>query len=200
MTIAVIMLVAGITIPAIERVRMAASSTKCQTNLRQIGAASLLYSRDHDNITPPLGAPFYRALWPYLYGDAQINQIVVSGSELPGAPIAGSVFECPLAHLDKAPYITAFRSYGANQLLVPGADQKDTLGVDITLVTDPSRGALFGDVHSSSALRPTTVNGRHGGLMNVVFVDGHVAPVELTEAITTNSAWNDNPFWIGTRR
>lgn len=151
-------------------------------------------------MTPPLGVEFYRALWPYLYSDQQLDLLSVTGTGLPGEPIAGSVFECPAASQDQSPYVTIKRSYGANSQLVPGAENKNTEGVDVTMVTEPTQAVLFGDVRNSSALRPGTVNGRHNGVMNVVFVDGHTAAIEVTDELTDTPTWNTDPFWIGIRR
>ena len=49
--IAVIGVLAGILIPVTSAVRNKARSTSCLSNMRQVGAASLLYLNDHKN--PP---------------------------------------------------------------------------------------------------------------------------------------------------
>ncbi|AHF89369.1 type II secretion protein [Opitutaceae bacterium TAV5] len=201
--IAIIGILAAIIIPTVGKVRDTARSAQCLGNLRQIGAAARLYIEDNKGMTPPLGYLFYKKLWPYAYNPEQVDSINVTGAELPGAPIAGTIFECPKAHADSAPDITTIRSYGVNDQLAPGASStKNTEGININLVTTPSLAAFFGDVKNSSALHPNpnTCNGRHNDKMNVVFVDGHAAAVTLTTEITDPGSWNTNPFWIGIQR
>lgn len=196
--IAIISILAAIIIPVVGNVRASADSTACLSNLRQLGVTVRLYSADNSGRTPPLDYSYYGALWPYLYPDKDLS---VSGNSLP-ADLEGSIFECPSAINDAAPEVTTKRSYGINAALVPStsADDKNSIGVLINQVTEPSLAALFGDVKNSSALRPSTCNARHNDLMNVVFVDGHVESIVLTEEIVNSGSLMTNPFWHGVYR
>lgn len=197
--IAIIGILAAIIVPVVGRARDSARATQCLGNLRQIGAASRLYSQENKGRTPPLSYLFYQSLWPYVY---RVDKtITISGAELP-ADLADSIFECPKAQSDSAPTVTVKRSYGINASLGPGVPvgEKNTQGVQLIRIEEPALAALLGDAKNSSGLQPTTCNPRHSARMNVVFVDGHAESVEVTAAITQTGAYNTNPFWVGVHR
>ncbi len=54
---AVIAVLASITLPAVARARSAGKSTVCASNLRQWGLATHAYTSDHDDFLPPDGSP-----------------------------------------------------------------------------------------------------------------------------------------------
>lgn len=204
--IAIIGVLAGILIPLAGRARDAAKATECISNLRQIGSTARLYSQDNGARTPPLGSNYLQALWPYNYPDKPI--VFPPDGDLP-AELAGSIFECPKANDDTAPLVTIKRSYGINTTLVPsvplkasgGVPGKETVGVRLNLIEQPAQAAYFGDVRNSSGLTPGTCNPRHASKMNVVFVDGHVSAVTLTDEIEKPvGGWITIPFWIGYSR
>jgi prepilin-type N-terminal cleavage/methylation domain-containing protein/prepilin-type processing-associated H-X9-DG protein len=71
--IAVIAILAAILIPAVSKVRDRAQATKAVSNIRQIGAAALLYANEHQGKVPGLGNDTTTngmgvagALFPYL--------------------------------------------------------------------------------------------------------------------------------------
>lgn len=196
--IAIIGILAAIIIPTVGRVRDSARSTQCLSNLRQMGSATLLYMTDNKGKLMPLDYRFNKFLWPYAYSSANADNINVVGPELP-AVLANTIFECPKASSDTS---TTKRSYGVNQLLVPGSpvDSANAKIVTYTKITEPSKGALFADVLGSSGLNAATVNARHNARMNVVFADGHASALALTAAITNPGAYVTEPFWTGLQR
>ena len=50
--IAIIALLAALTVPGVQRVRVAANRAKCATNMRHIGIATMQYIADHDGVFP----------------------------------------------------------------------------------------------------------------------------------------------------
>lgn len=196
--IAIIGILAAIIIPVVGRARDSAKATQCLGNLRQVGTAAQLYVADNKGKLMPLDYRFNVLLWPYAQGSSGASPISVSGPDLP-ASLAGSIFECPKAFEDTS---TTKRSYGVNQSLAPGSpvDSANAKIVTYSTISEPSKGALFGDVLGSSALSAATLNPRHNNRMNVVFVDGHAAAVELTATITNPGAYVTEPFWTGVRR
>ncbi|MBC8008722.1 MAG: DUF1559 domain-containing protein [Burkholderiales bacterium] len=195
--IAIIGILAAIIIPVVGRVRESARASQCLSNLRQIGTATRLYVDEHKGMAPPIDVSFYNNLWPYVSSIPLPVGFVITGPELPLAPIPGSVFECPKANDDVG--VAAKRSYAMNNSLAPGVTNKNTAGFKFSLITVPSLAALFGEAKGSSALTPANMNGRHSGKMNVVFADGHAAAVTLTTELA-NTGYNTNPFWIGIQR
>ena len=74
--IAIIAVLAGLLLPALARARDKGKSAKCQSNLRQLGLAAMMYDEDHqvypigwppaDGFNGPLFPIWYRQLQPYL--------------------------------------------------------------------------------------------------------------------------------------
>ncbi len=70
--IAIISLLMAILMPALSYVRKQASSTACQSNLRQMSLAMTLYTQDYDDMTMPMvdidkpGEYWFHQLSPYL--------------------------------------------------------------------------------------------------------------------------------------
>ena len=74
--IAIIALLAGLLLPVLARARDKGRSAKCQSNLRQLAMAAMMYDEDHqvypigwppaDGFIGPLFPIWYRQLQPYL--------------------------------------------------------------------------------------------------------------------------------------
>lgn len=64
MVIAIIALLASLTMPAIQGVRQRADSTACMSNLRQIGVAVNLYVNDHDHMFPEVETDPAHPIYP----------------------------------------------------------------------------------------------------------------------------------------
>lgn len=53
--IAIIAILAGMLLPALARSKVKANTTKCVSNLRQVGMSQLLYTSDHEEVFPYTG-------------------------------------------------------------------------------------------------------------------------------------------------
>ena len=74
--VAIIAILAGLLLPALARARDKGRAAKCQSNLRQLAMAAMMYDEDHqvypigwppaDGFNGPLFPIWYRQLQPYL--------------------------------------------------------------------------------------------------------------------------------------
>ena len=87
-TVAIVLVLAGVSIPVYLRVVQGARAAACMSNLRQIGLALNLYLGDHNQIIPKMAA-----------GRAdKTEQIPVIDNTLDGYTQNKEVFKCPADH------------------------------------------------------------------------------------------------------
>lgn len=164
--IAIIGVLAAISTVAIGNARQVARTTKCATNLRQIGSVTMLYTSEHKGMLPRLYASLWVGdLWPY--SNTARTYVAFGGNDLP-AILADTIFECPDAYLDTA---SVKRSYAANIHISPQAASSE---VNLRTVNSPPSTVMFADAMSTSSLSVTALNPRHKDKFNAVFFDGHV--------------------------
>lgn len=192
--IAIIGVLAAIVITTLGRVRKSAQNAACASNLRQIGAAALLYASDHKGMLPPVqtsGPAWPQGTWMYLI------QPYAEGKKL--ADTAGNIglcydgiFHCP-AKEDWALTGTGVTdlqrtSYGMNTFVPFGyaaVGLTDYPSMRLAVFTRPSDTMLASDFNASDYKIPNQdylyksaaglLSLRHSGKHNVVMVDGHVA-------------------------
>ena len=172
-SIAILGVLAGLLIPVTGAVRNKARAAQCLSNLRQVGAASLLYVNEHRGRLPSVS---HLRLDGLSYSWTETLQLYV------GPHFIG---RCPARpeHLAKV-------TYGWNDLLVTPAGE----GVRFGACRTPSATLMLAEIpddytaehiHFSGAARGVTPaffrsNVRvdvHGSTSNYLFVDGHVAPL-----------------------
>ncbi|MFA6959197.1 MAG: DUF1559 domain-containing protein [Opitutaceae bacterium] len=191
--IAIVGVLAAIVIATIGGVRQRAQNATCMSNLRQIGAAALLYASDHHGMLPP--AQISSEAWPMRTWMYQI-QSYAEGRKL--ADTTGNIglcydgiFHCP-AKDDWALSGTGVTdlqrtSYGMNTFAALGlsaAGLADYPSVRMAVFIRPSATMLASDYNASDYKIPnqdylyksssSLLSLRHSGRHNVVMVDGHV--------------------------
>ena len=87
--IAIIALLAGLLFPAVARVKDNADTTKCLSNLRQIGASINLYCAEHNNTLPYIETDPTNPVYPE---DAKVEPI---GEVLKPYGVTPEVLKCP---------------------------------------------------------------------------------------------------------
>jgi len=181
--VAIVALLFGVSVPVLGQMRQQSRSLVCISNLRQWGITLNLYCGDHNGYTPRRGQgvqpvwiidrpdDWFNALPPYL-NLPSYNDMVQAGQ----APQAHdkSIFVCPEAQAD--PQYTCFLSYGMNMYLSPWVRPQPHA---LQKLPDPSQLAFLADGPCGwSSTIPSSlgysVQARHNGHANVVFVDGHV--------------------------
>jgi len=181
--IAIIAILAAILFPVFARAREKARQASCQSNLKQIGLAWLMYVQDYDETltylwpTPSWSSYIHRAD-PYIK-NAQLWQC--PSNEPNGACACGY----PLGFADPN-YVHA--SYMYNMWLTIAECYADLGGKRLAAIQTPAttiwmfdgrRSILhftawaWGDGSGSRACNPSVAN-IHNGMANCLYVDGHV--------------------------
>lgn len=182
--IAIIGILAAILIPVVGTVREKARSAQCQSNLRQLHTASMLYANEHNDLFPRDGSgegTWSQRIGPYM----DIADIAAAGGS--------EMLHCPSRIDDTDSWSWWESHYGINYLLsgpwysawLYGAGRR------VTNIEMPSQVMLFQDnSHRNRAAMPWATNGRpdrvqemfvHGERTNMVFVDGHVGQMDQNE-------------------
>lgn len=217
--IAIIAILAGMLLPALNKARDVAHKSRCVSNLKQIGLAAQGYADANDSFCVP---QYYQCAgisvgrYPYILtklkyiGDR-------TGMSIEYMPPSG-VFKCPKAgllsttatgHYDPE-YPTAQwygTNYGLNSKLSYGNTSVTAVWTKISRIRNPSAIYWFGDASGTGAVmiglystsqRPRK---RHGGVnsgaANMLYVDGHVSDVTNISGVY-NTDDNKEP-WRSTK-
>jgi len=181
--IAIIGVLAGMSLSALGKARAQGQSARCVGNLHQWGLALLMYVDDHDDFIPrrgqgvnPLALINRSEDWfnclPRYFGAQAYSNLVARGMK-PRAGDGGSIFIDPSA---KDPGGTYFLPYAMNMYLSPWIRPSQHKLSDIP---KPEQLAFMADALGPYASTVPSqlgysVQARHSGRANVVFVDGRV--------------------------
>jgi prepilin-type N-terminal cleavage/methylation domain-containing protein/prepilin-type processing-associated H-X9-DG protein len=173
---AIIALLAGLLLPALNRAKTAAHSVKCKSNLRQLGLALRLYV-DDSGAYPPLNDGALR----YLPGHLDVYLQQGLHVDRRGRTNAAGVFNCP------SPGVINLSVYGANFGGV-GSDWYSGRGLGGSITVEESRRVIIRPAGESSVRVPSdmiaigdNITGyRHWGLADNMPVTGRSWPLDGT--------------------
>lgn len=185
--VSVIAILLGLLMPAVQQARAAARRATCQSNLKQWALAVQYYADIHRGLLPRRGEgqlpttfldrpdDWFNAL-PALIENQPYLTLVQKNIR----PKAGdhSIWICPEAVQDpKQPNQPTFFTYGMNMWLStwfePAQDNIDKVGPRSTMVF--MADAPGGYCSVLPAPKPYSPTARHHGIVNISFLDGHVA-------------------------
>ncbi|MBC7808827.1 MAG: prepilin-type N-terminal cleavage/methylation domain-containing protein [Akkermansiaceae bacterium] len=196
--IAVIALLAAVMMPVFAQAREKARQTNCLSNLRQIGIGWAAYSHDNDEGYCPAAYTEYGPTISIHYWCTAYRPSTTQSSANVWDPMSGILYpylrsqpvqDCPTA-ADLPPGNFPI-GYGVNMGLytfnatitefVPETDARTEVPAETILMADAARfqrtqravlrmPMIFSPAH----LMPPYVHGRHAGLANVLWLDGHV--------------------------
>jgi len=219
-TVSVVTLLAGLLLPAVLQARAVARRTACQSNLRQWALAAQMYADTHAGRLPRRGQgiqptwvidrdeDWFNALPVYM--ESPPYRELAAASKRP-RPDENSIWVCPEIeaneHLPNSE--RSFFPYGMNMALStwlsPRPDHIDRVGPKKTMVfMADGLGPYCSVLPSTQAYSPVD---RHLGMVNIAFLDGHVASFEGAEVgsgsgdpkrpdvrwFPPNSVWNGPP-------
>jgi prepilin-type processing-associated H-X9-DG protein/prepilin-type N-terminal cleavage/methylation domain-containing protein len=171
--VAIIAVLAAISMPVGRRMIEAGNEAKCMSNLRQLHAVLMLYANENNQMlpspdTPTSGIHWFRRLDPYIAHDPYIAQ-----------QDRIKLCTCPSAKTFKPDdWATA---YGMNYYLGEDKDWR-TLSIDqksrVILLADavinPAWHSAGSAIFEDGGPFNKTVDQRHSGRANFLFLDGHV--------------------------
>ena len=142
--VAIIAILAGMLLPALNSARRTAHKISCASNLKQIGTASATYRNDfNDYAMPPIlsvsswQVPGHRYSikyhWPYAFGTRYMNA-KISSTGTPVGKGAWTTFRCP-----------EDRSTSESRLSYVAAETWGSDPLKVTMVKAPSRAYMFFD-------------------------------------------------------
>ncbi len=201
--IAIIAILAGMLLPALAKARDKGRAAKCQSNLRQLGMAAMMYEDDHqvypigwppaDGITGSLFPIWYRQLQPYLGRNTNVSGqgVFICPSSLQkaqagegkGTGLREGGFWGYLAYAQNHAINGGRRDIGSRQVQDPGNTilYADTDGWDACLYPDDDLASANvcyrhsgGSEKSSGTDRGITGPKGIKRRANVVFTDTHI--------------------------
>ena len=181
--IAIIGVLAGLVMSTLGKARAQGQSARCVNNLRHWGFALQTYMDDHDGFIPRRGQgvnplaiinrpeDWFNCL-PRYFNSQPYSNLVTRGVK-PRAGDGSSIFIDPSA---KDPGGTYFLPYAMNMYLSPWIRPQPH---KLSEIPRPEQLAFMADALGPYASTVPSqlgysVQARHGGRANVVFVDGHV--------------------------
>ncbi|MFZ4782871.1 MAG: DUF1559 domain-containing protein [Armatimonadaceae bacterium] len=201
--IAIIAILAAILFPVFAQAREKARQTVCMSNLRQIGMASVMYSQDYDELVVPYRTGAFPAsgartdMIRYWWTGLAVNSQRIAGEGLLFPYMKGvAIVACP-SFQPTGVIAGTFTGYAYNyKHLSNGVPDRwqdrffdHISSISIGAIDEPARTVLLADAATlnSAGTGITTTDfldaptfhrprfhGRHNGMGNILWVDGHV--------------------------
>ncbi len=204
--IAIIAILASMLLPALQRARETAKTSKCAANLKQFGVAMFFYSDRNRDYLPAYRYNAANAFWFDSNENGPLVEVLGTGGKCvggiavrtnPNAITGRHKLCCPSLTLGEVTYWGNgfWPSYGMNGNITACSTGHTVL----KRFVQPSRTAVFGDATSvifnwgwSASGVTNTANFTHNNKLNAAFGDGHVAARKKNQVPLSRN----NIFWL----
>ncbi|PAW77911.1 MAG: hypothetical protein B9S32_09955 [Verrucomicrobia bacterium Tous-C9LFEB] len=203
--VAILVVLAALMLPALERARQASDKIRCANNLRQLVAGAILYANDHDGLYLPPVSNDSLGFRQWMFNDDYLQILGLKPTQdLKKLP---DLFRCSRAvRLGNTMGI----SYGANitglgisagnyktagfiprTKMVPRASQKVYLIESLDWWVSYAYANGYTNSEVTTSMTPAY---RHDRGANVAFFDGHVEYLKSTDLIGKQDVWDIPAF------
>lgn len=218
--ISIIAILAGLLLPALNKVREKAKGTLCKSNLKQLSTAEIYYINDYNGYAPATQVFFnngYYYYWVNWYIDHYLKttkSLACPTETLPGKTLTF----WPSGTISQGPSYTGYTNYARNARLLEHFDwsTRATTPLKIGFFKNPSQTYMAGDWYPSSSYfeinraDPQTnpesgcTSFRHNNSSNLFFMDGHCGNISKTWGLLydvrigpANGTVDSKIFWYG---
>ena len=175
--IAIIAVLVGLLVPAVQKVREAASRLQCQNNLHQIGVGLHNYHSSSGNLPPgsnPLGFTVLTLLLPYIEQDniySQIDFTQKANSAANAGPTAMTIkiFLCPSDRTSLPPTGQGGNNYFANYGTEPWFFQNRSVANGVFALRETNKGVKLTDIKDGTSNTVAFSELRKGDYNNAVY-------------------------------
>ncbi len=192
--VAIIAILAGMLLPALNQARARGQAISCTSNLKQIGNAFIMYSSDWDSYFPTKGSTASGSTTHILAPEGPLAKYlgIKSGDNNIGyfGATRSSKLRCPAAE-----FYASSGTYGVNDRMISASDGQGATKKHwkTSKFRKPSRTALIMDkkmswlnVHVTNDTASTNSadkqwDYRHSMGNNICFIDGHMQYLKSTE-------------------
>lgn len=201
--VAIIALLAAILFPVFSRARENARRSSCQSNLKNLGLAIIMYTQDHDDWYPTKGTGTgysWRAnVQPYV---KSTQALICPSNPRNNLGITGSG---PFTDLRRSYALTNGQGGGTSEIGILRTSPSQAIPVHMAEVVDPTRTIMacestgvsseWGPRGPLTAYQDELFSG-HLGTANWLFIDGHVKALRPLSTVAMYQR-NGNPFTGG---
>lgn len=198
--IAIIAILAAMLLPALNRAKMTAQSTRCLANHRQLAAGFNLYADDYNDRLPTIDINEFSGGTVTGQGSIWVHEVIGGPYGFWAKPLAklNKLMDCP-AHpqellIKGSPWITNYyREYTINyNLMVPSGNPDYGYGYKRGKCRQPSKTFMLSeDTYSWNVFYQggAMVGGYdplwlHGNMGNFSFIDGHCESLTYNESVS----------------